>query len=98
MSQRGCGLSDLSWPNAVDRHSFVSPSFPLRLKGVVDAGQFRAPAHCQIHVGEDDWQSNPANLQALGHATGMPVSVVPGGGHDLGKNYVGAILNRWLKS
>jgi hypothetical protein len=49
-----------------------------------------------MHVGEEDWQSIPANVQALGRLTGIPVNVVPGGGHDLGKEFVGPLLDRWL--
>lgn len=29
-------------------------------------------------------------------ALGIPVEVVPGGGHMLGKDYVGNLLDRWL--
>ena len=59
--------------------------------------QFKAPAHCEIHVGEEDWQSIPASVQAFGGLTGITVTVVPKGGHDLGKKYVGPLLDRWLE-
>jgi hypothetical protein len=49
-----------------------------------------------MHVGEEDWQSIPANVQALGRLTGITVIVVPGGDHDLGKDYVGPLLDQWL--
>jgi hypothetical protein len=49
-----------------------------------------------MHVGEDDWQSIPANVQALGLLTGITATVVPGGGHDLGRDYVGPLLDQWL--
>jgi hypothetical protein len=49
-----------------------------------------------MHVGEEDWQSIPANVQALGRLTGITATVVPGCGHDLGKDYVGPLLDRWL--
>ena len=81
--------------NAQSRTSF-SPPRPTRLKELAEAGQFTAPAHCEIHVGEEDWQSIPANVQAFGQLTGIPVTVVPKGGHDLGKEYVGPVLDRWL--
>jgi hypothetical protein len=73
-----------------------SPPRPSRLKELAEAGQFNTPARCEIHVGEEDWQSIPANVQAFGQLTGIPVTVVPKGGHNLGKDYVGPLLDRWL--
>jgi len=73
-----------------------SPPRPLRLKELAVAGQFNTPACCEIHVGEKDWQSIPANVQAFARLTRIPVTVVPQGGHDLGKAYVGPLLDRWL--
>ena len=73
-----------------------SPPRPLMLKELAEAGQFNTPACCEIHVGEEDWQSIPANVQAFGQLTGIPVTVVPQGGHDLCKAYVGPLLDRWL--
>ena len=83
--------------NEQTRTSF-SPPRPQRLKDLAEAGQFNAPAHCEIHVGAEDWQSIPANVQAFGRLTGIPVNVVPKGGHDLGKAYVSPLLDRWLPS
>lgn len=77
------------------RTSF-SPPRPDRLKILAESGQFNAPASCEIHVGEEDWQSIPANVQAFARLTGIPVTVVPNAGHDLGKAYVGPLLDRWL--
>jgi hypothetical protein len=74
-----------------------SPPRPERLKSLAEAGQFNAPINCEIHVGEEDWQSIPANVQAFGRLTGIHVTVVPNGGHDLGKAYVGPLLDRWLQ-
>lgn len=73
-----------------------SPPRPHRLRELAEAGQFNTPAHCEIHVGEEDWQSIPANVEAFGRLTGVPVTVVPQGGHNLGKEYVGTLLDRWL--
>ncbi len=83
--------------NEQTRTSF-SPPRPQRLKELAETGQFNAPTHCEIHVGEEDWQSIPANVQAFGRLTGIPVTVVQKGGHDLGKAYVGPLLDRWLPS
>jgi hypothetical protein len=83
--------------NEQARTSF-SPPRPTRLKELAEAGQFNAPSQCELHVGEEDWQSIPANVQAFGRLTGITVSVVPAAGHDLGKSYVGSLLDRWLCS
>jgi len=77
------------------RTSF-SPPRPEWLKTLVESGQFNAPARCEIHVGEEDWQSIPANVKAFGRLSGIPVTVIPKCGHDLGKAYVGPLLDRWL--
>ena len=81
--------------NEQARTSF-SPPRPEGLKKLAQTGHFNTPVSCEIHVGEDDWQSIPANVQAFGQMTGIPVTVVPKGGHDLGKEYVGPLLDRWL--
>ncbi len=81
--------------NAQARIGF-SPPRPERLKKLAEAGQFNAPVNCEIHVGEEDWQSIPESVQAFGQLTGIPITVVPKSGHDLGKAYVGSLLDRWL--
>ena len=75
-----------------------SPPRPTRLKELAEAGQFPTPAKSQIHVGSEDWQSIPANVKAFGALTSIPVTVVPDGGHNLPKAYVGELLDQWLKS
>ncbi len=81
--------------NVQARTSF-SPPRPTRLKDLAEAGDLTVPRECEMHVGEEDWQSIPANVLALGQLTGIAVTVVPAGGHDLGKDYVGPLLERWL--
>jgi hypothetical protein len=66
------------------------------LKAAARAGKFPTPSHAEIHVGADDWQCVPADAEAFGALTGIPVTVVPGRGHLLGADYVGALLDRWL--
>ncbi len=80
----------------VTRTTF-SPPRSTRLKELADAGQFPAPVKSEIHVGSEDWQSIPANVQAFGWLTGISVTLVPDGGHNLPKAYVGGLLDRWLK-
>lgn len=74
---------------------FVPPR-PEFLMEQALAGRFPKLTHAEIHVGSEDWQSNPVNVQAFGDAVGIPVTVVPGGGHMLGKEYVGGVLDSWL--
>lgn len=81
--------------NEQARTSF-SPPRPTRLKELAGAEKFPAPASCEIHVGTEDWQSIPANVQAFGALTGLSVNVVPDGGHNLPKAYLRALLDRWL--
>lgn len=81
--------------NEKSRTSF-SPPRPTRLKELAETGKFPVPARCEIHVGQDDWQSIPANVLAFGQLTNIPVTVVPKGGHSLEKAYVGPLLDHWL--
>jgi hypothetical protein len=52
----------------------------------------------EIHVGSEDWQSNPDAVRSFGEHTSIPVTVVEGKGHMLGVDYVGSLLDRWLGS
>jgi hypothetical protein len=74
---------------------FVPPR-PEFLMEQALAGCFPKLTQAEIHVGSEDWQSNPVNVQAFGDAVGIPVTVVPGGGHMLGKEYVAGVLDGWL--
>lgn len=73
-----------------------SPPYPERLKSFAEQGTYPHLANAQIHVGELDWQSVPANVQAFGEAVGIPVTVVPQNGHMLDKAYVSALLDTWM--
>jgi hypothetical protein len=72
------------------------PPHARRLAQAAQAGQYPMPRDAQIHVGADDWQSNPQRALTWGHLTGIEVEVVAGRGHDLGRAYVGPLLDRWL--
>jgi hypothetical protein len=76
--------------------SFFVPPRARRLQELAKAGTYPAPACCEIHVGENDWQSNPANLVDLAGRLGIRASVVPGAGHQLEHAVVRGILDRWL--
>lgn len=79
-----------------ETHTTFSPPRPTRLNELAKAGQFPAPAKSEIHVGSEDWQSIPANVQLFGVLTGISVIVVPDSGHNLPEAYVGGLLDRWL--
>jgi hypothetical protein len=69
-----------------------------RLAMLAESGTYPVPTQCEIHVGEFDWQSNPANVTHLASLLGLSVTVVPRGEHMLGKTYVSAVLDKWLSS
>lgn len=68
-----------------------------KLKKLADEDQYPTPLNCQIHVGSEDWQSSPENVLGFCNRLGISVTVVPRLGHQLGKDYVGRILDRWLE-
>lgn len=77
------------------RMGFVPPR-PERLLGLAQAGAFSSPRQAEIHVGSEDWQSDPKTVCAFGHAAGIKVNLVQGDGHSLNKKYVSALLDEWL--
>lgn len=67
-----------------------------KLQRLAKAGSFNIPRHCEVHVGAEDWQSNPTNVTAFGSMLGIDITVVPNAGHMLPKEYVADLLSRWL--
>lgn len=63
---------------------------------MVLAGTYPTPKYCDVHVGSEDWQSNPTNVAAFCSLLGIDVNIVPNAGHMLPKDYVGALLDKWL--
>ena len=76
-------------------HTFVPPSAG-RLQQWLAQGQYPLPARMELHVGDADWQCPLPAVQALGDALGARTVVVPGAGHALPREYVGAVLDAWL--
>ncbi len=76
---------------------FFSPPYPNRLGELAEAKVFPSPLNAQIHVGSEDWQSNPEQVQRFGELTKIPVTVVSGSGHMLPKSYVANLLDNWLE-
>ena len=81
--------------NSISATHFVPPQAQV-LRELAEAGRFKPPARCGIHVGSDDWQSSPPDVCAFGQQVGIHVTVVPGAGHQLGKDYVGPLLDSWI--
>ena len=79
--------------NEATQMGFVPPRSE-RLGEMAKAGAFPVPEQCEIHVGADDWQSNPASVKAFGSTLGIPVTVVPNAGHSLPQDYVSGVLDR----
>jgi alpha-beta hydrolase superfamily lysophospholipase len=73
---------------------FIPPR-SKRLKELALSKQYPAPINCHIHVGSEDWQSNPHNVTEFAELVGIPVTMVPQAGHTLGKAYVSGLLDRW---
>jgi hypothetical protein len=75
--------------------------FPPRsdvLKQTAQAGGFPMPRNIEVHVGGEDWQAAPQALVEFCNALRIGVYVVPGRGHMLGPDYVGPLLDVWLRA
>ncbi len=75
--------------------NFIPPR-PTFLQEVAERGEFPKLTNCEIHVGSEDWQSNPNNVARFAELVGLKVHVVHGGGHMLPKDYVGRLLDKWF--
>ena len=71
------------------------PPHAERLHEMAKSGTYPTPKNCNMHVGSEDWQSNPTNVTALCSLLGIDVTVIPDAGHMLPKEYVGALLDGW---
>lgn len=74
---------------------FIPPR-AKKLFEMASAGTYPTPLDCQIHVGSEDWQSNPTNVTQLGQLLKIPVHIVPNNGHMLEKSYVNELLDHWI--
>lgn len=81
--------------NEETRMNFIPPRAEKLLQ-LATANSYPFPKNCQVHVGSEDWQSNPANVTTFGSMLGIDVTVVPNAGHMLPKEYVGDLLDKWL--
>lgn len=81
--------------NEASMTAYVPPRADKLLQ-LVQSSQLPVPKQCEIHVGELDWQSNPVNVRNLADFLGINVYIVPNAGHMLPKEYVGALLDKWI--
>jgi hypothetical protein len=82
--------------NSFGAHMNFIPPRAEKLLRLAEDGIYPIPKTCEVHVGSEDWQSNPANVTAFGSKLGIDVTVVPNAGHNLPKEYVGVLLDSWL--
>jgi hypothetical protein len=73
-----------------------SPPRSGKLQSLVKSGHFNSPLNCEIHVGAQDWQSNPEDVTEFAKLLDIPVHVVENSGHMLDKKYVQGLLDRWV--
>jgi hypothetical protein len=57
------------------------------------SSNYPAPRICEIHVGSEERQSRPEIVSEFARLTGIAVTVAQGRGHDLGKDYIGPLLD-----
>ncbi|MFZ9958461.1 MAG: alpha/beta fold hydrolase [Burkholderiaceae bacterium] len=86
-----------AFENGATGQAFVPP-YADRLFATAQRGTFPTPPRLIIHTGSEDWQSPPASAVAFGELTGAAVHVAHGRGHMLGKDYVGPLLDGWLRN
>ena len=72
------------------------PPYANRLNYLASTGKYPVPRECEIHVGSEDWQSNPDNVTTFAKLINAQMNVVRDAGHSLPKEYVAALLNKWL--
>ena len=81
--------------NEESQMNFIPPRAE-KLFQLARDGRLPIPKQCEIHVGAEDWQSNPKNVKVLGAMLDIDVTVVPNAGHMLPKEYVADLLDKWL--
>ena len=77
------------------RMGFIPP-YSNRLFELASSGSYPRLKQCEIHVGSEDWQSNPQNVKAFADLLALNVHVVQNGGHKLPNDYVSDLLDKWL--
>jgi alpha-beta hydrolase superfamily lysophospholipase len=81
-----------------ERRQYFVPPRADRIKNAIKAGAFNAPKNIELHVGSEDWQSQPEEIKKFGFDLDLSVTVAPGLGHMMGRDYVAPVLDRWLST
>ena len=76
--------------------SFTPPRADRLMKRIY-AGKFPIPVSLEIHVGENDWQSNPVRVAQLGERLNADCFYAVDTAHSLGIHYVSSVLDQWLR-
>jgi hypothetical protein len=66
------------------------------IRSLAENGTFPAPLNCEVHTGEQDWQSHPELVGSFFSLLGIGVTVAKDRGHTLGEDYVSPVLDFWL--
>ena len=74
------------------------PPYPERLRELLSEGKIPRPISCEVHTGSEDWQSSPSGVKSFFSKLDVPVTIADGRGHMLGADYVGSLLDNWLKN
>lgn len=74
---------------------FIPPR-SSKLSELAESRQYPTPVACEVHVGSEDWQSDPNAVKRLGELLGLFVTVVAGAGHALPQSYVTEVVDSWL--
>jgi len=75
---------------------YFSPPRSDKLMKLINEGIFPLPNNIEIHVGDSDWQSPYEQAVKFAEAIGGDCTIVPDKGHQLGKDYVASVLDRWF--
>jgi len=78
-----------------EKMKYFIPPRSEKLTKLVESDLFPKPRQLEIHVGEFDWQSPYERSQQFAGSLSAKCFVVPDRGHELGKEYVSPILDRW---
>jgi len=76
--------------------TFIPPR-SRKIFEMIEIDKFPILLNCEIHAGENDWQSNPQNVNKIGSYFACKVNIVPNAGHILPKEYVKSVLDNFLK-
>jgi len=78
-----------------ERMHFFSPPRADKLMRLIEEGAFPVPNKIEIHVGDKDWQSPYQRVVQFAEGIGGDCQVVSDTGHQLGRDYVTPIIDRW---